>query len=162
MSPAAHAESCCRFRRVIHCLDSDPNALAYAKTLLGERSGDELVFHADNALKLLNVGRNQSRFGAWTTIYSAGLFDYLPDAALSRLLAALYASLALNGVLIAPCKDAACYETFDYHWVVRWNQFFQRTETDFRKIFLDAGIPESKTAVKRDDSGVILFFIMRR
>ncbi|MSU48715.1 MAG: hypothetical protein EXS37_06410 [Opitutus sp.] len=60
------------------------------------------------------------------------------------------------------CKDATRYETFDYHWPIRWNQFFQRTEGDFGRIFRDAGIPETKTAMKRDGPGVILFFTAQR
>jgi hypothetical protein len=148
--------------RVIHCLDADANALSYAKQLLAGRAADTLHFHAENAFRLVNAQRNITRFGQFTTIYSAGLFDYLPDDQLTRLLSSLWASLASDGVLIAPFKDATRYETFDYHWCVKWDFFRQRKEADFRRIFTNAGIPAERTAVDRDESGVILFFSARR
>ena len=74
----------------------------------------------------------------------------------------LYQSLAPNGLLIAPLKDRCRYETFDYHWGARWSFFLQRDESDFRAIFAEAGIPHDAIAVERDDSGVILFFTVRK
>lgn len=148
--------------RAIHCVDSDPNALNYARQLLSKRTNETLHFHTENAFRLVNPRRNIQRFGEFTTIYSAGLFDYLNDETLSRLLAGLYGSLAKGGVLIAPLKDATRYETFDYHWAAKWDFFFQRTEASFLRIFEVAGIPVADTTVKRDESGVILFFQARR
>lgn len=148
--------------RTITCVDSDANALSYAKNLLAEQNIGQLQFLTENAYRYANPTRNISRFGQLTTIYSAGLFDYIPSARLSTLLGALYQSLATGGVLIAPLKDSRRYETFDYHWGAKWDFFIQREETEFRTIFSEASIPENAVSVERDDSGVILFFVARK
>src|SRR5690606_32305599 len=144
--------------RQIICIDSDPNALEYAARLLKDRGGDTLTFKADNAFRLMNARRNVERYGEFSTIYSAGLFDYVKSERLVPLIAGLYGSLARGGVLIAPFKDAMRYETFDYHWLVNWDFFLQRTEGDIRQLFSAAGVPPEYLTVARDDSGVILFF----
>lgn len=148
--------------RQIVCVDSDPNALAYATRLLQDRGGDTLTFKADNAFRLMNARRNLERYGEFSTIYSAGLFDYVKSERLVPLIAGLYGSLARGGVLVAPFKDASRYETFDYHWLVNWDFFLQRTEGDIRQLFSAAGVPAEYLTVARDDSGVILFFVAIR
>lgn len=144
-------------RRIL-CIDYDANALEYAKQLVTPHLEDTLTFKTDNAFRMANAARNIERYGEFTTIYSAGLFDYVKSGQLARLLAGLYGSLAKGGVLIAPFKDATRYDTFDYHWLVKWDFFLQRTEADIRAIFADAGVPRERLSVTRDDSGVILFF----
>ena len=148
--------------RIIHCVDSDSNALAYARELVAFKNLDAFLFHTENAFRLVSARRNVERFGKLAVIYSAGLFDYIKSDQLVRVLAGLYGSLGENGILIAPFKDARKYETFDYHWCVKWDFFIQRTEEDYRQIFSDAGIPTEKMTVERDASGVILFFYAKR
>lgn len=144
--------------RRIFCVDSDANALGYAQRLLVDHDLGELQPLVENAYRFTKAQRNIKRFGEFTTIYSAGLFDYLPSGSLSSLLGGLYQSLASGGVLIAPFKDCTRYETFDYHWLVCWNYFLQRDEAELRSIFTAAGIPDSSVNVERDDTGVLLFF----
>jgi hypothetical protein len=45
---------------------------------------------------------------------------------------------------------------------VKWHYFYQRTEADFRAVFADAGIPDSEISAQRDDTGVLLFFSIRK
>lgn len=146
-------------QRQILCIDYDTKALDYAKRLLAERTGDAITFRTDNAFRMANAKRNVERHGKFTTIYSAGLFDYVKSEPLTRLVAGLYGSLAEDGVLIAPFKDATRYETFDYHWLVNWHFFLQRSEDDIHRVFSEAGVPRERIAVTRDPSGVILFFV---
>jgi len=144
----------------IYCLDQDENALEYAKSLLRDSpNADNLSFVAGNALRLVNSAATQKKYGPLTTIYSAGLFDYLPSDGLVKLINGLYEALAPSGLLIMPFKDTERYDTFDYHWLFKWHYFLQRTETDFVKIVQDAGIPDDKWTTERDDSGVIIFFL---
>ena len=148
--------------RIIHCVDSDSNALSYARDLVASQNGDAFQFHTENAFRLVSARRNVERFGKLAVIYSAGLFDYIKSDQLVRVLSGLYGSLAENGILIAPFKDARKYETFDYHWAVKWDFFLQRTEENYRQILADAGIPTENLSVERDESGVILFFYAKR
>jgi len=144
--------------RTIFCVDSDANALLYAKKLLATSQVGQCQFLAENAYRFANAQRNVKRFGYFSTIYSAGLFDYIPSDRLAIIISSLYHSLADGGVLIAPFKDCTRYETFDYHWASRWHFFLQRSESDFRGVFNSAGVPEDAVRMERDSSGVLLFF----
>jgi extracellular factor (EF) 3-hydroxypalmitic acid methyl ester biosynthesis protein len=148
--------------RTIYCVDSDENSLNYAKDLLADRLLGDRHFVTENAYRFVNAKRTTEKYGQFTTIYSAGLFDYIPSDKLSPLLRGLYDSLAPGGLFIAPFKDRNRYETFDYHWFLKWHYFYQRTEPDFRAIFADAGVPDREIIVQRDDTGVLLFFTVRK
>jgi LSD1 subclass zinc finger protein len=148
--------------RTIRCVDTDREALAFAQRLLAGKRIGTLDFLAENALRFCRAERNVGRFGPFSTIYSAGLFDYLSSDALSKLIGALWQSLRKEGLLIAPFKDAQRYDTFDYHWLSKWHFFFQREEGQYRQILANAGIPESAVRVQRDDSGLILFFLIAK
>jgi hypothetical protein len=148
--------------RSVWCFDTDKDSLVYAQGLLGAREGENVTFLAENAFRLVNARRNRERFGPLTTIYSVGLFDYIESEKLVRLLAGLYDSLADGGALICSFKDKFRYDTFDYHWLVKWDFFYQRSEPECFSLFDEAGIPSPKLTMVRDDSGVILFFIATR
>lgn len=148
--------------RIIFCVDSDINALKYAENLFALYPLDNFRFITENANRFVNAKRTIKRYGYFSTIYSAGLFDYIPNDKLSILLRGLYDTLLPGGLFIAPFKDMTRYETFDYQWFVKWHFFYQRSETDFRAAFTEAGIPDNLINVQRDDSGVLLFFIIRK
>ena len=65
-------------KRKIFCVDSDPNALSFAGALLANQPLGELVFRTENAYKFVNPERNATRYGQFSTIYSAGLLTTLP------------------------------------------------------------------------------------
>lgn len=147
--------------RTIWCIDQDEESLAYADELLQRKHNTE--FKKLNAFRLINAERNVQMFnGPLTTIYSAGLFDYIDTERLTKLLRGLYDSLAKDGVLIASFKDKVRYDTFDYHWFMKWHYFLQRSEAECYALLEDAGIPHDKMTVMRDDSGVILFFVCQK
>ena len=148
--------------RLIHCVDSDANSLRYASTLLAGCAPGDLQFTSENAYRFVNSTRTPEKYGQLSTIYSAGLFDYIPCDKLAPLIRGLYDCLVPGGLLIAPFKNRHCYETFDYHWFVQWHYFYRRSEADFRAVFAQAGISPEAIAVQRDDSGVLLFFTIRR
>lgn len=151
-----------RSDRVIFCVDTDKDALEYAKALVGPTQVGDLQCITENVLRLISSDRNIERFGRLTTIYSAGLFDYIRSDVLAKLIRALYDSLGNDGVFIIPFKDRARYLIFDYHWVVKWHHFLQRSEHEYRQVFADAGIPEQAITMERDASGVILFFVVKK
>jgi len=148
--------------RTIYCVDSDKNSLDYAKNLLADRPLGELHFVTENAYRFVNAKRTIELYGQFSTIYSAGLFDYIPSDKLAPLLRGLYESLVPGGLFIAPFKDMNRYETFDYHWVLKWHFFYQRTDADFRAVFGEAGIPADAISLQRDDTGVLIFFIIHK
>ena len=92
-------------------------------------------------------------------IYSIGFFDYLPDDFLVKLLNSLYTMLNPGGKLIASFKDANRYRSDIFHWLVDWDGFLQRTESDFERVLRDAGIPDNAVSMTRVDSGTIVFYV---
>ena len=155
----------------IYCLDQDHESLTYAEHLLLGRSSDggaecpnvgTIDFVQGNALRLVDPKITNDLYGPLTTIYSAGLFDYLATTSVTKLIHGLYDALAPGGLLIMPFKDKDRYDTFDYHWLMEWHFFLQRSQADVAQIIRNAGIPDDMWTVERDESGVILFFLAHK
>ena len=147
----------------IICVDNDNDALAYAQDRL-DYVGilPQVVLRKYNALRMFDDETNMAEFGKQDIIYSVGLFDYLPDDFLVKLLRALYNLLNPGGKLIAAFKDASRYRSQDYHWLVDWDGFLQRNGDDFRRILSEATIPSMAIEEKREDSGVIVFYTITK
>jgi extracellular factor (EF) 3-hydroxypalmitic acid methyl ester biosynthesis protein len=143
----------------IICVDTDNDALAFAQDRLTYAGVIEQVeLRKYNALRMFDDEMNLMEFGPQDMIYSVGLFDYLPDDFLVKLLRALYNLLRPKGKLIAAFKDAARYRSQAYHWFCNWDGFLQRTETDFLRILKQAGIPDSSLSASREESGIVVFY----
>ncbi|MDA8325119.1 MAG: PilZ domain-containing protein [Nitrospiraceae bacterium] len=145
------------------CVDFDSDAINF---VLGRLAYTDISAQVRmlkyNALRMINSEKNVKEFGLQDIIYSIGLFDYLTDDVLVRLLKALYFTLNPGGKLVAGFKDCGRYETQDYHWLVDWSAFYQRTEEESKKLIDQAGIPEDCVTVDRDRSGVIIFYIITK
>lgn len=147
----------------VTCIDMDGDALAFALERLSFTEAEgSLEFRKYNATRMFDDELNMAAFGKTDIIYSAGLFDYLPSEFLSKVLGALYRLLNEGGTLVAPFKDAARYRSQDFHWLVNWDGFRQRTETEFRSILEDAGIPMSAVREERDETGIIIFYMITK
>lgn len=143
----------------IICIDNDNDALNFAEARLRSIGIDNhMDFRRYNALRMFDDETNLMEFDRQDIIYSVGLFDYLPDEFLIKLLSALYNLLDTTGVLIAAFKDANRYRSQEYHWILNWDSFLQRNERDFRNIFYLAGIPEKSIKEEREESGLIIFY----
>ena len=73
---------------------------------------------------MINHERNLKEFGQQDVIYSVGLFDYLDDDVLTRLLGTLYRLLSPGGRLITSFKDSRRYATFDNKWLLTGMLFY--------------------------------------
>ncbi|MEW6067308.1 MAG: class I SAM-dependent methyltransferase [Nitrospirota bacterium] len=149
------------------CIDLDDDALSFAANRLSHTNisplfSNQVNFRKYNALRMFDNELIMSEFGKQDIIYSVGFFDYLPSNFLSIMLYSLYNSLNPGGVLIASFKDARQYDHRFFHWIVDWDGFLQRTEEDFWIIFSDADIPYSAITQTREDSGVIVFYIITK
>jgi SAM-dependent methyltransferase len=146
------------------CLDYDKDALLFSSdrlTCSGISSG-KLSYRKYNAIKMINHDRNIKEFGPQDIIYSTGFYDYIPDDVLVPLLNASYQLLNPGGVLIASFKDSRKYETPDYHWLVKWDMFLQRTETETDSIFSKSIVSRGGITKRREKSGVIHFYIVTK
>ena len=147
------------------CIDLDNDALAFAAnrlsyTNISPVTSDQVILRKYNAVRMFDHEMNMNEFGMQDIIYSVGLFDYLPTDFLTNLLRALYKMTKPGGRLIASFKDADRYRSQEYHWIFDWDGFLQRKEEDFRNILFDAGIPSSAITETREDSGVIIFYLI--
>jgi extracellular factor (EF) 3-hydroxypalmitic acid methyl ester biosynthesis protein len=149
------------------CIDLDDDALAFAAnrlsfTSISPLTSEQIVLRKYNALRMFDHELNMKEFGMQDIIYSVGLFDYLPTDFLITLLKALYRLIAPGGTLITSFKDASRYRHQEYHWIVDWDGFLQRTEDDFRSILSDAGFQASAISETREESGVIVFYTIAK
>lgn len=149
---------------MVTCVDYDPDALRFSEGLFsaGGLLPNHVILRKYNVQKMVSRERNEKEFNAQDVIYSIGLFDYLGDELLVRLLGALYDLLKPGGKLVASFKDCRRYDHRYNQWMVDWATFFQRTEEACRTLFDRAGFPPASLAVHRDCSGVIVFFIASR
>jgi SAM-dependent methyltransferase len=150
------------FRNYRFCgLDHDQAALDHARDRAVEAgvSSTCLSFIKQNVLRLTSPERNQKNLGRFDFIYSAGLFDYLPDKILANIVQGTISLLAADGEYIAAFKDSARYHKTAYQWHVDWH-FLQRTEADCCHL-LEAG-GGTITGMERDETGIIMFFRMKR
>ena len=149
------------------CIDLDNDALSFAANRLSYTNISPLIsnqvkLRKYNALRMFDHELNMSEFGKQDIIYSVGFFDYLRSDFLANMFQALYKSLNPGGILITSFKDASRYRHQDYHWLVDWDGFLQRTEEDFRSIFFEAQIPFSAISEMREESGVIVFYVITK
>lgn len=146
--------------RVI-CSDNDDDSLAFANNRLSHTGIlSQIEFRKYNALRMFDDYLNMRDFGKQDIIYSVGLFDYLHTDFLEKMFRALYRMLNPGGILIAAFKDAGRYKPQLYHWLVDWDGFQQRGEKDFRGIFSAAGIPDTSVSEVREDSGLVVFYLI--
>ena len=145
------------------CIDNDNDALDYAQSRLANAGLHENIeFYKYNALRLFDYEIGMEDYGKQDIIYSVGLFDYLPSDFLVKTFSTLYKMLNSGGRFIPAFKDAQRYRSQYYHWLVDWDGFLQRKEEDFKKILADAGIPPSSIEEVRDETGIIVFYLVTK
>ena len=147
----------------VTCLDIDEDALRFSLDRLTYAGlGDRVKFRKYNVVRLINRAKNLREFGKQDIIYSAGVFNYLPDKIVPNLIDALYELLNPGGKLIIALEDATRYRPQNCHWGLKWDALIQRTEADCRALFEAAGFPKGAMKIKRDETGVIMFCILER
>ena len=145
------------------CVDFDAEALVYSAGRAQECGLQEHVtFRQYNVLRMINAERNVREFGRFDVIYAIGLLDYLTDDVLVRLIRSLYDTLQAGGVLVAVFKDSDRYDTSDYHWLVDWTGFLQRTRHDSWRLLETAGIPQDAVNIQRSQDDVMIFYRIQR
>jgi SAM-dependent methyltransferase len=148
----------------VTCIDLDEDALAFSTDRLSftDLPPGQVTLIKYNALRMFDLDIARAEFGNQDIIYSVGYFDYLPDDFLGKMLRTLFTLLNPGGKLIAAFKDAGRYRSQEYHWIVDWDGFLQRTTTDFERILAAADIPKSALTEHRDRTGIIIFYTITK
>ncbi|MEI8372734.1 MAG: class I SAM-dependent methyltransferase [Planctomycetota bacterium] len=142
---------------MFHGLDFDDEALSYAKSALTSAGfpTDNLSLVKQNVLRLASASRNVKTYGKFDLIYSVGLYDYLADDALIRILAGSAEMLTPQGRYLVAFKDSSRYDCAEYQWHVDW-YFYQRTEAECRNLLEKSRL--QIVSMEREPSGVVMMF----
>lgn len=142
-----------------HGIDNDQDALAHAakKSVEAGIPEENLNFTKQNVLRLINPDNNIRLYGKYDLIYSVGLYDYLPDDILIRILNGTLAMLKEKGEYLVAFKDCNRYDKTEYQWHVDWH-FYQRTEEDCTRLLQNTNARVVNSG--RDESGIIQFFTL--
>ena len=148
-------------RVAFDCYDLDTNAIGYAKRLLN--NAPNVTFLQKNAIRIALTKDIRSEIPIeYDLIYSAGLFDYLDARVAVRLISNLKRLLKKDGIMvIANFGDKATNTSAGLmEWVTEWYLIY-RSEAEFRKIFLDAGVPADNLTIVSEQGGVILYSFVK-
>jgi SAM-dependent methyltransferase len=152
--PSMQARGAC-----VTCVDFDTEAIAFSQSSVVAAREDlpEFRFVRYNALRMKKSKPFIRDYGQFDIVYSVGLCDYIPDKSLIAMLRGWGELLKPEGVLFVAFKDTQRYDKTDYQWLTDW-YFFQRTESDCRDLFVQAGWSEDELSMTRDSTGIIMNF----
>jgi hypothetical protein len=135
----------------------DQGALDHSKSKL-EPYGLSCSFIKGNVFELskilgLSEQKESKNFDA---VVVGGLFDYLPNCMIVKIVKYVYWELlAVGGTLfftnIGTDLDASKRKLLNriFNWIL-----IERTEDELRSLISDAGIPESAVQIEKDDTGL--------
>lgn len=106
-------------------------------------------------IQLMETGVGKDKYDL---VYSAGLFDYLPDAVARRLAQRLFTAVRPGGSLIIGNFDASAPTQFGMGLIFDWHLIY-RAATDLERIF---DIPEARVRIEREPLGINLFCVLEK
>ncbi len=138
---------------VIHCVDHDAKAIAFAAKLCAPFS-DRVAFSEANALRFHPAIPPR-------IIWSAGLFDYLNDKLFVLLLRRLWRTLEPGGELVlgnfCPTNPTRAYMELVGEWILT-----HRSQEDLLRLANSAGLPAKSVGIESEPEGVNLFLRARK
>ncbi len=137
----------------IACVDSDPDAIAYAKDLCAPYL-DHLAFHRTNALRFTTDER-------YRLIWSAGLFDYLGDKGFKFLLRQLLRLLADEGELVIG-NFSEENPTRNYMEIIGDWHLYHRSAEELAALARACGVAEEDLRIGRETRGINLFLHIKK
>lgn len=136
----------------IECVEQDANAITFAGALLSTYSHSlRVTFFHSNALRF----RLRQRYDL---VWSAGLFDYLPDRLFVALLRRLLHHLKPEGRVVVG-NFSSNNPSRNYMEIVGDWSLYHRSESDLVQLALSAGAHRSNVSVLRESEGVNLFLL---
>jgi extracellular factor (EF) 3-hydroxypalmitic acid methyl ester biosynthesis protein len=140
-------------------VDMDQGALDYSKSKL-EPLGLNCSFVKGNVLRLSNIpglgGRKAKSQRMFDAVVVGGLFDYLSDRMIVKIVKYVYWELlAIGGTLFFTNigTDLTSSKKTFFNRVLNW-VLIERSEEEMRSIVFHAGIPESAVKIEKDDTGL--------
>jgi len=146
---------------IFDCYDIDTKAIEYAQQLLN--NGKNVNFFQKNAIRLaLKKNIEEEIPYKYDLIYSTGLFDYLDERVATRLVSNLKKLLKQDGLMvISNARDKYSNSSAGWmEWVAEWYLIY-RTEDEFKKIFIDAGISPNNLKIISQKSKIMQYCFAR-
>ncbi|MFH1361113.1 MAG: class I SAM-dependent methyltransferase [bacterium] len=142
----------------IYLTDFDKRAIDFSIDHLSSKTSDTNWIPLNIDVKDLTSeeGIKKHKIASCDLIYSIGLFDYLPDRILIKLLENLLVLLKDDGLLVFAHKDYTHYNPRIADWFCDW-KYYSRTQQDFETIFKSIGIDISTISFSREKDGYIFF-----
>lgn len=138
-----------------HCVDHEPEAIAYARELL-----KEMVDRGNVTFNCTNVFRLKTK-EKYDLIWSAGLFDYLDDRIAGLLIKKSWRYLREGGQFIfgnfSPRNPAREGMGLALKWYL-----IHRTADDLLRLVNAAGVPFKEIEIESESLGVNLFCVIKK
>lgn len=143
------------------CIDIDPEAISYA-TALAEAQGasSHVTFARDNVLRLAH-GRGKTVLVPQHLIYSIGLFDYLSERLIVRILDWIHDSLLPGGITIVGNFDKSNPDKFFMDHILDW-KLHHRSTQDLRALFARSKFGDRPVEIRHEETGINLFAFCRK
>jgi hypothetical protein len=146
--------------------DQDKQALAFAyqrlQPIVSARWPNDvrIVYLHDTIKRLLRDPRLFASFGGFDTIFSCGLFDYLPRPTAATLTGSLFANLAPQGCLYignqTPLNPSRWAMEFHCDWYLIYREHAEMLD------FATAGAPSAQLAIEQEATGINPFVALTR
>ncbi len=133
-----------------HCVDHEPKAIEYAKSLVGGTDAEPYI-----QLDCSNVFRFDTA-KRYDLIWSAGVFDYLSDRAAAILIRKCWKYLKEGGLLVFGNFSPQNPTRKGMELVSKWT-LLHRTANELVKICEESGVPYSSLDVESETLGINLF-----
>lgn len=143
--------------------DLDTDALMHSQRVINKllRKTDcqmQVTYLKQNILKLRKEGICGDKTTKYDFIYSAGVFDYIKDAAASVIVEYLYERLSENGTIIIGnfSMERSCAALM--HLALDWNLLY-RTKKDLYEMF---EFIDPNLKIEKEEEGINLFAVLKK
>lgn len=145
-------------------IDQEERSIAFCERTLGPigvRAGAHIAFIRESVRRLLTTRALSQTLGQRELIYSAGLFDYLSQAAFSRLLSTLYEALSPGGLLVVGNVASHNPSRWGMEYYLDWFLIHRAPEELLEMTSLLTPTP-SNVEIRSEPSGINLFLRITR
>ncbi len=147
------------------CIDNDKDSLEYSSDRLKMISKNfGLRCFDDNVIREIICSKNEEhvvKYGKYDLVYSIGLYDYLPDSFLLKLIPKQLDLTKNGGRMIMAFKDKNRYNPTCYDWVTDW-KFQQRDSSLVRDLLNRIGVKDDLITSFYEPTNTVVFYEVRK
>ncbi len=143
-------------------LDFDEDSLDYSIHRLNKTNSGILAYPLKkNVLKFAIESKTPNITEDYDFVYSIGLYDYIPDKVLRKLIQKQFSLLKGGGKMLIAFKDCTKYDKTMYDWLADWH-FIPRTKEQVDTFLNEMGFKPQQINTEWEESGTIFFNEIRK